>query len=175
MADTSNHVLLQQLMTACTADFFAARGVPLRPLSRTETTIERAAAIGFSGREVRGVVGIGMGTETLDNIVAAQPLMTDAVPRDDWLAEAANQLLGRLKNKLVGYGTTVSIALPMILRGIRMQFVSVGTEGLWTYAADSDAGQVFVWLDARIADGIVFQRSEDPDAQSAAEGALMLF
>jgi CheY-specific phosphatase CheX len=175
MAETSNNLLLQNLMTACTVEFFESRGVPLRPVSAPTAAIERAAAIGFSSKEMRGVVGIGMETSTLHAIVAAQPLLTEKVSRDDWLGEAANQLLGRFKNKLIAHGAIVSIALPMVLRGIRMQFISIGAEGLWTYAAESDRGQVYVWLDVRMADGLVLARSEDPDAQSAAEGELVLF
>jgi hypothetical protein len=175
MPDSTNTQILNELMTRCTHEFFQSRSVPLREASVATGVIEHAAAIGFSSKEIRGVVGIGMETTTLQRIVAMQPLISDRVPLDDWLGEGANQLLGRFKNKLVSYGASVSIALPMILRAMRLQFVSVGAEGLWMHVADSSAGQICVWLDVRIAEGLRLTLSTDPDAQSAAEGAMVLF
>jgi hypothetical protein len=175
MPDSTNTQILNGLMAQCTHEFFESRNVTLREATVATGVIERAAAIGFSSRDIRGVVGIGMETTTLQRIVAMQPLISNHVPLDDWLGEAANQLLGRFKNKLVSYGGTVSIALPMILRGMRLQFVAVGAEGLWTHVADSSAGQICVWLDVRVAEGLKLVLSTDPDAQSAAEGAMVLF
>jgi hypothetical protein len=175
MAENSNAELLNGLMEQSTREFFQSRNVTLHASSATTCLIEHASAIGFSSKEIRGVVGVGMETETLQRIVATQPLISGRVPPDDWLGEAANQLLGRFKNKLMSYGAIVSVALPMILRGMRMQFVAVGTEGLWTETVDSSAGPICVWLDARISEGVTLTLSTDPDAQSAAEGEMMLF
>lgn len=175
MSETSSTVLLNELIMQCTNEFFQSRGVSLHEGAARDGVIEHAAAIGFSSREMRGVVGIGMETATLRRIVAMQPLLGAHVSVEDWLGEAANQLLGRFKNKLVSYGPVVSIALPMVLRGMRMQFVPIGAEGLWTHVAQSGAGQVWVWLDVRMSDDVVLERSTDPDVQSAPEGAMVLF
>jgi hypothetical protein len=175
MPHAKNTELLNGLIEQCTNEFFQSRNVGLRRSSASTCVIEHAAAIGFSSKEIRGVVGIGMETVTLQRVVAVQPLISDRIPMEDWLGEAANQLLGRFKNKLVSYGGSVSVALPMILRGMRMQFVSVGADGLWTQTFDSDSGPICVWLDARMSDDLVLTLSTDPDAHSAAEGDMMLF
>lgn len=75
------------------------------------------ASIGFTGPEVRGSLVI----MAADEVLAAS---LSGVARDeandelfaDWAAELANQLCGRLKNKLLRQGVQVTISVPSVLR-----------------------------------------------------------
>lgn len=171
-----NKEVFDTLIRTCAGDFLRSSGLESTPNNDADAPMEDAAVIGFSGHDVRGVVGLGMQRATLQQLAMppqdparGEPLL------EDWLSEAANQLLGRLKNKLLGYGTVVSIALPMVLRGVRLQFVANSGAGPWTYTFDTAAGRVCVWLDVRVRTGFELIETSDPESKSIAEGELMLF
>jgi hypothetical protein len=171
----TNKQIFDDLITACTTEFLHAAGVEFCSSIETEVVMEYASVIGFSGNDMRGVIGLGMSGPTLGQLAGFRAIPNVDAPMEDWLGEASNQLLGRLKNKLLGYGTIVSIALPMTLRGVRLQFISTRAMGVWTYGFDSKAGQICVWLDVRVKDGFVLTPSNDADMQGVPEGELMLF
>jgi hypothetical protein len=171
----STRDVFDELVTASATDLFRARGIDVRPASRSEASVEYAATIGFSTDGMRGMIGLGMSPETLHSLVARDGHAGPAFNAEDWLAESVNQLLGRLKNKLMGYGVTLSIALPSVLRGVRLEFVGTRSTTLWTSPLDSDAGRVWVWLDVRTDRELVLVQSNDPEMQGTPEGELLLF
>jgi hypothetical protein len=171
----NNKAVFDELVTACASELFEGRGVPIRPTSRMDEAIEYAATIGFSSDTVRGMLGLGMNPATLENLTAKENLSTAGGLGEDWLAESVNQLLGRLKNKLLGYDLTVSLALPTVLRGVCLRFLSTRPAALWTYPFESDAGPISVWLDVRHDAGLILRPTSDPEMQGTPEGDLVLF
>jgi hypothetical protein len=111
---------------------------------------------------------------TLERLVSADRHAGPGCNREDWLAESVNQLTGRLKNKLMRHGLVLSIALPTVLQGLRLQFLGSGA-ALWTYALQSDQGPFWVWLDVRSERELVLAPVDDPELQGAPEGELVLF
>jgi CheY-specific phosphatase CheX len=86
------------------------------------------------------------------------------------VGELANQLVGRLKAKLLQRGTTIALSTPLALSGVRVSPLP-GTE-VEPVVFDAPAGKVLVWLEVEIADG--FRLGEERQLQ-ANEGELLLF
>ncbi|HYO94895.1 MAG TPA: chemotaxis protein CheX [Polyangiaceae bacterium] len=178
---TSNKQIFDQLIRTCVRELIEQCGLKVSDSQGAAAPMERAAAVGFSGDQVRGAIGLGMQATTLQRLADAQapPAQDAALERDalleDWLGETANQLLGRFKNRLLGHGASVSMALPMVLRGLRMQFASDRDDRVTTYVFDSAEGPICVWLDVRVHDGFLLTTATNPELLGAPEGALMLF
>jgi hypothetical protein len=66
----------------------------------------------------------------------------------DWLAELTNQLLGRIKNKLIALGTIIHCSTPTVLRGYSIAPLSTGEVQPYLFAGAG--GYVSVWFDAEI-------------------------
>jgi hypothetical protein len=171
----SNKPVFDELVQASTIELFQARGVSLSATPNLDGAIEYAATIGFSADRVRGMLGLGMSPATLGTLIQREQLTVSLANTEDWLAESVNQLLGRLKNKLLGYDVVVSLALPTVLRGMSLNFLSTGPETLWRYSFESEAGLIAVWLDVRCEATLVLKSTDDPSMQGVPEGELMLF
>jgi hypothetical protein len=70
--------------------------------------------IGFGGKGMRATCLIGAERTLVEASCRAK-----SRPRD-WIAELANQLVGRLKMKLLGYGVSVTMTTPLALSGVRV-------------------------------------------------------
>jgi hypothetical protein len=171
----SNKLIFDELVTSSALELFQARGTTLKPAQRMDGAIEYAATLGFAADHARGMLGLGMSPTTLHTLVQRELIPISEANTEDWLAESVNQLVGRLKNKLFQYDLVVSLALPTVLRGLSLNFLSRGSESLWRYSFDSDAGPVSVWLDVRCEATLVLRASEEQGEQSASEGDLLLF
>jgi hypothetical protein len=171
----SNKTVFDQLATSAASELFAARGIDVRVVTGADVSIEYAATIGFAADGVRGMIGLGMSPDTLQRMTAQDQPNGTTYNTEDWLAESANQLLGRLKNKLLRYGVVLSIALPTVLQGVRLQFLGTGTTTLWTHALDTELGPFWVWLDVRCNEQLVLTEVDDPSLEGAPEGELLLF
>jgi len=165
------------LVLASATELFCSRGVEVRPAPQesAEGSVEYAATVGFASDRLRGMVGIGMAPKTLQRLVAADEATGPTTIGEDWLAESVNQLLGRLKNKLLGYNVVLSIALPTVLRGVRLEFLSTGRTNIWTYPFECAAGPIWVWLDVRADQAFELAPSSDPALKGTPEGELLLF
>jgi hypothetical protein len=167
--------IFDELVLESATELFLSRGLSIRPGRGVNGPIEYAATLGFSADKVRGMIGLGMDPDTLQGVVQRDP---DAGPDpnlEDWLGESVNQLLGRLKNKLVAYDLNVSLALPTVLRGIHLRFMHGQKSGLWTYSFECDAGPICVWLDVRRDPDFVLVPTRDPAQLAVPEGELVLF
>jgi hypothetical protein len=171
----NNKAVFDELVAACASELFQAHGVELRATSRLDDTMEYAATIGFSSDMLRGMLGLGMNPATLEQLIARENLPPSIGLAEDWLAESVNQLLGRLKNKLLQYDLLVSLALPTVLRGVCLRFLSTRPATLWTYPFESDVGPISIWLDVRHDAGLILKLTSDPEMQGTPEGELVLF
>jgi hypothetical protein len=171
----STRTVFDELVTSCATELFRGRGIDVRSTTGLEASVEYAGTIGFSTDGMRGMIGLGMGPETLERLVAADREAGPGSNFEDWLAESVNQLIGRLKNKLIGYGVVLSIALPTVLRGVRLEFVGMKQTPLWTYPLESEQGRLCVWLDVRTDRELVLTASNDPEMHGTPEGELVLF
>lgn len=172
---TANKTIIDGIIRSCALELFAQQGTALVHGPEALDPHDYVAVIGFYGDSMRGALGVG-----LDRGVAARMLESVGSvdpPRgmlEDWVGEAANQLLGRVKNRLLGYGVTLGLALPMVLRGVEVHLVKPTAE-IWHYRFACSEGGLTVWFDARIDEGVVLQPRAGTEQLVASEGALTLF
>lgn len=163
--------IFDSIVTMATTELLASCGVEVRPAT-SHPSLDRVAVIGFHGGGLRGSMGLGVSTALVDKI--ALPGREGAGLTDDWLSEMSNQLLGRVKNRLMRHGVTISIALPMVLRGVRVELVGAGKE-LWAYPFDSADGSLCVWLDVLAEPDLQLAATSDEELDIPSEGELILF
>jgi hypothetical protein len=169
----SSKEIFDELVVHCTIELFQSRNIELRRGPEVDTPIEYAAIIGFTSDEVRGMIGLGMYPTTLQYLASKNPGV--AANAEDWLGESVNQLVGRFKNKLMRYNVAVSLALPTVLRGVHLRFLSTGPADPWTYSFETEGGPICAWLDVRHNPDLVLAPTCDPEMQGTPEGELMLF
>jgi chemotaxis protein CheX len=160
------------IVTTATVELFASSGVTIVPAAATPS-LDRVAVIGFGGGGLRGSLGLGVSTGLLERI-ALPGREPGTRLHDDWLSEMSNQLLGRVKNRLLRHGVTIAIALPMVLRGLRVELVGASKE-LWAYPFDSEGGSLCVWLDVLTDPEFTLAPTSDEGLDIPSEGELILF
>ena len=164
--------IFDSIVTTATVELLASCGTEVKGSSLTPS-LDRVAVIGFGGGGLRGSMGLGVSTALLEKIVLPGR-ESGASMHDDWLGEMSNQLLGRVKNRLLRHGVTIAIALPMVLRGVRVELVGAGKE-LWAYPFDSAMGPLCVWLDVLAEPEFQLAATSDEALDIPAEGDVILF
>jgi hypothetical protein len=170
-----NLAILDELLRDCCIELMADYGLQSQQADvGTETATGVAvAAVDFSGRDVRGTIGLRMTSSVVLKTYHAalgRIIELDSPEAKDWSCELANQLIGRLKNKLRSYEVSFTVNSPRWLqifpvaeleRALRRRFIC-------------DGGNFSGYLDVLIAPGFVFVPRAS-DAPLAQEGDLVLF
>jgi CheY-specific phosphatase CheX len=147
-----------ELMEAYGVELVRAEGWP-----ETEEVM-LSGVMGFVGDSVRGTCLLAAPQATIE---AAAPR---AAAARDWVGELANQLVGRLKVKLMARGATIALSTPVVLKGVKLS--PLPRTDVAPVVFESRAGRVLVWLEVEIeAD---FQLGEQR-ALAASEGELLVF
>jgi chemotaxis protein CheX len=125
MRNDDRTVLASLLVQMC-RDMFASNGETFEERSAAEAPAQResllAACIGLSGTTVRGALVVVARRAFFKLTYPAElgvPKNDDDVA--DWAGEVANQLLGRIKNRLSTYGLDFTTSTPTVVRGDRLQ------------------------------------------------------
>lgn len=167
IADTIDNILF-----AATTGLFKAYGLPLTeaPASGDGAAAPLCAVIGFSGKALTGALMIATDLEPIESS-RPTPQTTDR----DWIAELSNQLLGRVKNRLLGFGVEVYATTPIVLRGERI--TPLGTSGglPGVVFTTPSGGRVTVWVDHHALDGLQLAKLASAAEAVAREGDVILF
>jgi hypothetical protein len=158
---------IEAVVTECCLDLFSHYGVAIVPVTddRCDANLAFCGVIGFTGNDLRGSLLLACSREPLslggDDVRAIR----------DWLAELANQMLGRIKNRLLTLGTVIYCSTPIILRGEHLAPLDDQPKPQLFRAA---GGIVSVWFDVDQLTDLVL--AETPDASATArEGEALLF
>jgi hypothetical protein len=149
-------------------ELFAAYGVTL---DRTQARFEE-----FDGSVMSGVMGF-VGTRLRGTcLLASEPYPLEiSCPAGgrtrDWIGELTNQLVGRLKTKLMAHGVEVFVTTPIVLTGARVQPIPRGLLLPSVFAAAG--GNVLVWVEAESGHDLIL--STEARIESAEEGEILLF
>lgn len=163
--------VIDQIVGDSCIELFSDYSLQLR--AREAATVEPAVpllycgVVGFSGEEMRGTLLLGTSREPLGRTSPAN----DSSLRE-WIAELSNQLLGRIKNKLLTRGVNLHLSTPIVLRGEHI--APVGRAELVPLAFTCDGGLVCVWLDYELKPGIDISKTVTLEDQMI-EGSSMLF
>ena len=157
---------IQAMAGAACTELMQAYGVDLVPSEGWPETDEvmLSGVMGFVGDSVRGTCVLAAPQATVE---AAAP--KNAAARD-WVGELANQLVGRLKAKLMARGATIALSTPVVLKGVRLS--PMPRTDVAPVVFESRTGRVLVWLEVEIEND--FQLGEQRQL-AANEGELLVF
>lgn len=174
--DARSIAVLDAVIEEASLALFDGVGVALGRASQpVKSPDDISASIGFAGPALRGALVL-ISTRRLVE-VALPPEVRDRHSDEqlaDWMGELANQLLGRVKNKLLNYGVSLAMGTPTVVlgndlsrkdkqAGVRRQFV-------FRHAADS----LSVCFDAVAGAGLLLLPDEPPVSRIS-EGEVSLF
>ena len=161
--------VIEEMIAAACLELFAAYDVPLTPVQQSNWGNSDEALysgiIGFVSPQVRGTC-----------LLACEPsAIQHSCPEGgrirDWIGELANQLIGRLKMKLLGHDIEIGLTTPIVLQGIRIR--PLPKAALLPAVFSSEWGTVLVWVEAEVAMGFSLPPAKIPDAGET--GDLMFF
>jgi hypothetical protein len=130
-----------------------------------------AAAVGFAGPSLNGTLAVAVPRRLLD---ALYPLHNDKgvpVAHGDWIGELGNQLLGRVKNKLVVYGVDMRLGTPAVVEGRDLRLHASGAD-LIEQRFRCNGNIVCIWLNAVAGQDLALAQTGDVTAD---EGSILLF
>lgn len=176
-----NTRIVQDLAASAVERFFADAGIVLSAESaeRAESLSEQhsgfAGVIGFAGTQMRGnlAVCIAEGMVVASRPVEARDAKREHSSKADWTAEIANQVLGRVKNSLLKYGTEIGLSIPSAIYGAGYTLTTLTMGSPMKLAFSSEAGDVLLLLNLDMHEDLVL--AEDENYNSAEEGELLLF
>jgi hypothetical protein len=142
--------ILDALVQGSLVDLFQVYGVALAPLPRTvpvqaSQVPEIAAAIIFThGSGYQGRLTISVPISVLELTVSRGAL---PLQQADWARELANQLLGRIKNRLLQFGLRIQAGLPFSVDPQRTEEPIAAATATRVYAARTLRGQIVVTIE----------------------------
>jgi hypothetical protein len=164
---------IDDLVFDCCRELFSAYKLDVHPRDRSEFPATEELAVcgvmGFGGKLMRGALVLAATSEPLEH---TNPEGHGS--QRDWICELANQLMGRVKNRLVALGVEILLATPAGLRGDNLSPAPPKLRAPQVFAAAN--GFVVVWIDCEYAEG--FELTMTPSANFEAaipEGETVLF
>jgi hypothetical protein len=150
---------------------FRAYDVALEPTDlaafKAEQPVTLVSVIGFAGRHVSGTLVLGATDEPL---ARSKPKLAS---ERDWIAELANQLLGRIKNKAMRSGIEFYAMPPAVVSGSHLAPVTSRVDFKpWVFA--TPGGIVCLWIEVFAAPEMQTD-DELASAEIPAEGDILLF
>jgi CheY-specific phosphatase CheX len=157
---------IQGLASSACTELMQAYGVPLTPATGWGDADEPmlCGVMGFVGDSVRGSCLLAASIGALE--AAAPP---GAAARD-WVGELANQLVGRLKAKLLQRGATIALSTPVSLCGVKVS--PLPRTEVEPVVFESPVGKLLVWLEVEAEQGF---RLGEEHLLLAKEGELLVF
>jgi CheY-specific phosphatase CheX len=152
---------------ACTS-LFQAYGVPLETVPAVGAAAPAlSAVIGFSGPGIRGtcILAASESPIKMSDPIGGSPRL--------WIAELSNQLVGRIKNKLLAHGAEVYVTTPVVLRAELFAPLD-GRNQLVPRAFASEGGNVFIWIELETDPTLVLSATPG-DEVAAEEGDALMF
>jgi hypothetical protein len=144
LASNSTATLVTNMAAQAWLDLMLAYGVEFTSatdddwVARSEE-VAYFGIVGFGGQGLRATCLLG----AEQRLVEASS-RTSGRPRD-WIAELANQLIGRVKMKLLARGVNVTMTIPLALSGV--QITPLPRFGLAPLAFASDRGAALICLE----------------------------
>jgi len=173
---------LREVVAACTKDVFAMVNVELA----IDTEPERdqipcpsllAVFIGFGGRMLRGSLTL---VAPFSLLKTTYPFPLKAEPEAgldvlDWSGELANQLIGRISNRLANRGIELLASTPKVLLAEHLRVSSLPRNCVCELRFRAGDASVGLWFDGLAADDANLFGSAEIPTSSAKEGDVLVF
>ena len=156
------------ICAACCIELFAAYGIALKPgapefADSDETLL--CGVMGFAGGSVRGTCLLAANRAPIE-------LSSPSKNRTrDWIGELTNQLLGRLKRKIVRHDLDILLTTPLVLSGVHLRPLPRVDLAPRVFSAGS--GSILVWVEVEAAAG--FSLGPPTADLSGSEGDILVF
>lgn len=140
--------IIDEIVQRATVELLSAYGVVTEPAKVTVSPSDFgcAAAVGFTGASMRGSLLLAVPDE-----ISRRTCPLPSRAHRAWVAELSNQLLGRIKSKLLGFGVELHVTIPVV---IPARLLAPTGPDLVAHRFTSDAGQMLVWFDYETAPGL---------------------
>ncbi|HYO94269.1 MAG TPA: hypothetical protein VER33_07140 [Polyangiaceae bacterium] len=167
--------LLDAMVQSCTVELFHSLGVAVAPLPSKVTNPQQATyfadagVVSFASPKATGSLSLSWseGVFTL----FTPPVVSRHGCRD-LLRELTNQLIGRIKNRLLQFQVVFRIGVPTVISGPALERQRQRREMEVVYLFRTLRGEIVVILDATFAQGAL---SYSGGVQVAKEGDFILF
>jgi len=174
--DQRSRSTLRQIVRDSSLALFASSAVALSEGAiAVDDPEELGAFVGFTGTALRGAL-LFISTRELIGKSYPSPVELQDDQLADWTCELTNQLLGRIKNRLIDYGVRIELTIPTALFGRHLERRGSMRGGLaerWTFRHGGDP--VIVYLDAMFDPSIELHELVALDNTAFREGELSLF
>ncbi len=149
-------------------ELFQAYSLDTEPSSAAQVADDPiVGVIGFTASKLRGNLALLVPT----GVIRATQSGSDPM---DWTGELTNQFLGRLKNKLIGWGVALELSTPLVVAGLSLRLQEPAGSQSQRVDVKTSAGPVHALISVRTAEG--FELLEAPVGDPiAAEGEMLLF
>jgi CheY-specific phosphatase CheX len=175
MPETLTSEEVERLLTQAAFEagmaLFSAYDVSLEPADldvyQARGNLNLISVVGFAGRQIAGTLVLGATEEPL------QLSMPQGASARDWIGELANQLLGRIKNKVLRRGIEIYAMPPAVVSGEHLTPVT-SRQDFEPLLFATPSGVVCLWIE------IELPREVTPDpsvgqGEIPTEGDVILF
>ena len=175
--DTQFQKLVSSILTEATIELLRACNAPVEKrdektiTSSSRISISLGSTIGFTGEFVRGSLAISIEKDFADKINPISGQSNDFV-NIDWIGEFANQLLGRIKNRLLSYNIEISLSTPLTIIDGNLRLGGRNRSATHYMFAHEDH-RLDVWWDAQTDPDLSI--SQSPENAAQAEGDMVFF
>ena len=146
----TNSEIVDDIIQRATVELLRAYGVEAQPAKVVVTPADFscAAAVGFTGATMRGSLLLAVPDE-----ISRRTCPLPSRAQRAWVAELSNQMLGRVKSKLLAYSVELHVTIPVVIPARLLAPTSAGPD-LVAHRFTSEAGDVLVWFDYETANGL---------------------
>lgn len=164
---------IDDLVFDCCRELFSAYQLDVHPRDRSDFPATGELAVcgvmGFGGKLMRGALVLAATREPLER---TNPEGFGS--QRDWVCELSNQLMGRVKNQLLGLGVEILLATPAGLTGENLSPAPGKLRAPQVFAAAN--GFVVVWIDCEYTEGFELHLTPSANFEAAIpEGESILF
>jgi len=164
---------IDDVVSDCCQELFAAYELTLDPVDNAlfppRDDLLYCSVMGFGGRQVRGALVLVSTSEPLERTHAG-----DDESHQDWIRELSNQLMGRVKNRLLPLGATLQMATPAAISGKNLDLTSSVPSAHQVFRAGS--GFVCVWIECEYLEGFELPTTPSGNMEAVlSEGEALLF
>jgi hypothetical protein len=164
---------IDDLLFDCCRELFSAYALETQPRASGDFPVTDELCVcgvmGFGGKLMRGALVLAATSEPLER---TNPEGFGS--QRDWVCELANQLMGRMKNRLLTAGVEILLATPAGLSGVNLSPNQSKLRAPQVFGAAN--GFVCVWIDCESADGFELRTSPAASGEAALpEGETLLF
>jgi hypothetical protein len=168
-----NNRPIDDLLFACCRELCSAYSLDARPRDRSDFPAPEKLALcgvmGFGGKQMRGALVLAATKEPLEKTNPG-----GFTSQRDWICELSNQLMGRVKNRLLALGVEILLATPAGLTGDNLTPTPGKLRAPHVFAVDQ--GFVCVWIDCEFDPGFELVMSPSGTFEAAVpEGEAVIF